>query len=77
MPETDDLLKWWRNQKETFPKLSLLANAIFAIFSLAYVNNHVIGTSLFRCGTHGCLQKCERNHNYLFMTVATTPIVEE
>ena len=31
MVDTDDILKWWKTQRETFPHLSQLARFVFAI----------------------------------------------
>ena len=31
MVDTDDILKWWKTQRETFPRLSQLARFVFAI----------------------------------------------
>jgi hypothetical protein len=41
---SDDLLQWWKQQAETFPKLSLLAQGILAVPATSSPSERVFST---------------------------------
>jgi hypothetical protein len=42
---SDDLLQWWKQQAETFPKLSLLAQGILAVPATSSPSERVFSTA--------------------------------